>query len=206
VGQPAGARGVGDTGGLVTAHGDGRTRVTAQPINGGLADTAIIIVSGAPQRLIAFDSPRGIEVVRADGTLRIVLVNGYSGDYYYDTYTPQDPAWSPDGTQVAFASQHISYYYANAWSIDVSSADGSIMTEPVSDYLFKGGPAWSPDGKTIAFSWDGAGGSAIYVVPARVAPPRDSRMRSRSTTSLLGRPMVRRSPSRAIGTATTRST
>jgi len=155
-----------DTGGLVTAHGDGRTRVTAQPINGGLADTAIIIVSGAPQRLIAFDSPRGIEVVRADGTLRIVLVNGYSGDYYYDTYTPQDPAWSPDGTQVAFASQHISYYYANAWSIDVSSADGSIMTEPVSDYLFKGGPAWSPDGKTIAFSWDGAGGSAIYVVPA----------------------------------------
>jgi WD40 repeat protein len=155
-----------DTGGLVTAHGDGRTRIQALPINGGQSDTATVIVTGAPQNLIAFDSPRGIEVVRADGTLRTVLLNGHSGDYYYDTYTPQDPAWSPDGTRLAFALQYISYYYANAWSIDVSSADGSIMTEPVSDYLFKGGPAWSPDGKTIAFSWDGAGGSAIYVVPA----------------------------------------
>jgi len=155
-----------DTGGLVTAHGDGRTPIQALPINGGQSDTATVIVTGAPQNLIAFDSPRGIEVVRADGTLRTVLVNGYSGDYYYDAYTPQDPAWSPDGTRLAFALQYISYYYANAWSIDVSSADGSIMTEPVSDYLFKGGPAWSPDGKTIAFSWDGAGGSAIYIVPA----------------------------------------
>ena len=155
-----------DTGGLVTAHGDGRTRIQALPINGGQSDTATVIVTGAPQNLIAFDSPRGIEVVRADGTLRTVLVNGYSGDYYYDAYTPQDPAWSPDGTRLAFALQYVSYYYANAWSIDVSSADGSIMTEPVSDYLFKGGPAWSPDGKTIAFSWDGAGGSAIYIVPA----------------------------------------
>src|SRR5882762_7770106 len=155
-----------DTGGLVTAHGDGRTRIQALPINGGQSDTATVIVTGAPQNLIAFDSPRGIEVVRADGALRTVLINGYSGDYYYDTYTPQDPAWSPDGTRLAFALQYVSYYYANAWSIDVSSADGSIMTEPVSDYQFKGGPAWSPDGKTIAFSWDGTGGSAIYIVPA----------------------------------------
>jgi len=154
-----------DTGGLVTAHGDGRTRIQALPINGGQSDTATVIVTGAPQNLIAFDSPRGIEVVRADGALRTTLVSGHS-DYYYDAYTPQDPAWSPDGTRLAFALQYISYYYANAWSIDVSSADGSIMTEPVSDYLFKGGPAWSPDGKTIAFSWDGAGGSAIYIVPA----------------------------------------
>jgi len=155
-----------DTGGLVTAHGDGRTRIQALPINGGQSDTATVIVTGAPQNLIAFDSPRGIEVVRADGTLRTVLVNGYSNDYYYDSYTPQDPAWSPDGTRLAFAALYVSYYYANAWSIDLTSADGSTRTEPVSDYLFKGGPAWSPDGKTIAFSWDGAGGSAIYVVPA----------------------------------------
>ena len=155
-----------DADGLITAHGDGRTRVTAQPINGGLADTATVVVSGAPQRLVAFDSPRGIEVVRVDGTLGTVLVNGYS-DYYYDTYTPQDPAWSADGARVAFAAHYVSYYYDNAWSIDVKWADGSIAAEPVSDNLSKGGPAWSPDGKTIAFGWNNPPGSwSIYTVSA----------------------------------------
>src|SRR4029077_1798270 len=142
--------------------------IQALPINGGQSDTATVIVTGAPQNLIAFDSPRGIEVVRAGGTLRTVLVNGYSNDYYYDSYTPQDPAWSPDGTRLALAALYVSYYYANAWSIDVRSTDGSIMTEPVSDYLFKGGPAWSPDGTRIAFAWDAPGSSSthIYAVPA----------------------------------------
>src|SRR5205823_987004 len=98
--------------------------------------------------------------------LGTVLVNGYS-DYYYDTYTPQDPAWSADGARVAFAAHYVSYYYDNAWSIDVKWADGSIAAEPVSDNLSKGGPAWSPDGKTIAFGWNNPPGSwSIYTVSA----------------------------------------
>jgi WD40-like Beta Propeller Repeat/Bacterial Ig-like domain (group 2) len=156
-----------DTGGLVTAHGDGRTTVLAQPINGGAVDTATVLVTGAPQRLIAFDSPRGIEVVRVDGTLGTVLVNGNS-DYYYDTYMPQDPAWSVDGARVAYAAQYISYYYGSYWSIKVSGVDGSTIGEPYTASWFSSGPTWSPDGTKLAFSSDAAGSvaSSIYTVPA----------------------------------------
>ena len=155
-----------DTGGLVTAHGDGRTWVTAQPINGGPGDTAIVIVTGAPQHLIAFDSPQGIELIRTDGTFRTVLVYGYS-DYYYDSYLPQDPAWSPDGARVAYAAQYISYYSSNSWSIAVTSADGSVSVEPISNSSFTGDPAWSPDGSRLAFASDAAaGGSSIDMLSA----------------------------------------
>jgi Tol biopolymer transport system component len=156
-----------DTAGLVTAHGDGRTLVTAQPITGGAFDTATVIVTGAPQRLLAFDSPRGIELIRTDGSLGSVLISGYS-DYYYDTYMPQDPAWSADGARVAYAAQYISYYYASYWSIKVSGVDGSGDAQPYTDSWFSGDPTWSPDGTKIAFSSDDAGSvaSSIYALPA----------------------------------------
>ena len=63
------------------------------------------------------------------------------------------PAWSPDGSRIA---------YARTGEIYVANADGSgerrltTMREPVSF------PAWSPDGRTIAF----AGVRDVFAVPA----------------------------------------
>lgn len=57
------------------------------------------------------------------------------------------PAWSPDGTQIAFASERL-----GPPVIMLMNADGSdqrALTDPTYASLM---PAWSPDGKRIAFA------------------------------------------------------
>jgi uncharacterized protein YjdB len=155
-----------DTGGLVTALGDGRTKVTAAPLTGGMFDTATVIVTGAPQRLIAFDSPAGVELMHTDGSTRSVIVSSYS-DYYYGTYVPGDPVWSPDGSRLAYAAQTNDYYYGSSWSLQVAYPDGTNLAQPFDDASGPvGDPTWSPDGKRIAFTWVPGGHSDIYVVSA----------------------------------------
>jgi len=159
---------VNDTG-LVTARGDGRTRITAAAENGGVSDTAIVTVTGAPQQLIAFESPQGIEMIRADGSLRATVIS-VTSDYYY-TWFPQEPAWSRDGARLAYTVEYTdSYYYGyyDTWSIHTAWADGSAAG-PVTttDYGFQGEPTWSPDGTKIAFSRDGGSGLInLYVMNA----------------------------------------
>jgi dipeptidyl aminopeptidase/acylaminoacyl peptidase len=53
------------------------------------------------------------------------------------------PAWSPDGSRIAFHSRR-----GNQGALWVMNADGTQPAELASD---AGGPAWSPDGKLIAF-------------------------------------------------------
>ncbi len=159
---------VNDTG-LVTARGDGRTRITAAPENGGPADAAIATVTGAPQQLIAFDSPQGIEMIRADGSLRATVIP-VTGDYYY-AWFPQEPAWSRDGTRLAYAVEYTdTYYYGsfNTWAIHTAWADGSSAgSVTTANNGFQGEPTWSPDGTKIAFSRDdGSGWVSLYVMNA----------------------------------------
>jgi len=58
-----------------------------------------------------------------------------------------DPAWPPDGTQIAFASER-----AGSMEIYVMDADGDNQTRLTTDEQFDVVPAWSPDGTQIAFS------------------------------------------------------
>jgi Tol biopolymer transport system component len=93
------------------------------------------------QGLIAFASGNGrgsdeIQVANADGTGRRRLST--SGDY--------DPAWSPDGSRLAFVSER-----DGAPSIYVMAADGSSVTRRTRG-PYDTSPAWSPDGSTIAFA------------------------------------------------------
>lgn len=90
----------------------------------------------------------GIQVINADGTSGRVLTS-VEGDF--------SPAWSPDGTKLAFDRSN-----RGARDIYVMGADGSGLRRLTSDPSDHSDPAWSPDGGKIAFGRDGA----IYVMNA----------------------------------------
>jgi len=75
-------------------------------------------------------------VINADGS-GLKRVTTSSGEY---------PAWSPDGSRIAFASAR-----AGNYDIYVMNADGSAQTQLTTDPAYDMSPAWSPDGTQIAF-------------------------------------------------------
>jgi hypothetical protein len=103
-----------------------------------------------------------IYVMNPDGSSRTRLTNNSALD--------QQPAWSPDGTKLAF----VSFRDGNG-EIYAMNADGSGQTNltnsPVQDYA----PTWSPDGAKIAFTTrrDGPGDNdEVYVMDANGANPK----------------------------------
>ena len=69
----------------------------------------------------------------------------------------EDPAWSPDGTRIAFVSNR-----AGPFDVYVMNADGSGQTRLTFEVVDAHHPAWSPDGTRIAF--DGNNPSQDIVV------------------------------------------
>ena len=70
-----------------------------------------------------------------------------------------DPALSPDGGLVAYASDESGN--ADIWIVDVRGGNAIRLTDdPASDTH----PAWYPDGSALAFTSDRGGGSAIWKV------------------------------------------
>ena len=81
------------------------------------------------------------------------------------TYEGADsrPAWSPDGTKIAFQSNRDH----EAGEVYVMDADGGNVTRLTENLSLDGEPAWSPDGTKIAFTSDRDGGASdIYVMDA----------------------------------------
>jgi uncharacterized repeat protein (TIGR01451 family) len=70
-----------------------------------------------------------------------------------------EPAWSPDGTKIAF----VSFRDAGNLELYVMNADGSGQTRLTNTSGEEREPAWSPDGKKIAYA--GSGGH-IFVINA----------------------------------------
>lgn len=105
---------------------------------------------------------REIYAIRADGSGLSDLSNDPTSD-------DLEPAWSPDGSQIAFSGPlHPSGSTGgDLWLMD---ADGSNKRPLV--HLMNGDsdgayPAWSPDGSTIAFTAnDGTGYYHVWSVPA----------------------------------------
>jgi Tol biopolymer transport system component len=110
-----------------------------------------------------------IYVIHADGSGLTNLTNSKA-------WTEQVPAWSPDGTKIAFGRSPTSL--DTGADIYVMSPDGSNLTNLTSD-LAKDNvlsrklakvsdfePDWSPDGKRIAFTSDRRINSDIYIMDA----------------------------------------
>jgi len=90
------------------------------------------------------------------------LTSGQLSRLTHDLAYDGAPAWSPDGTRIAFES-----YRAGDLDIYIMEADGSnpvnlTEDEPAGDC----DPAWSPDGERIAFTSWRDGDKEIYVMDA----------------------------------------
>jgi TolB protein len=83
------------------------------------------------------------------------LTNSDPGDYM--------PAYSPDGSRVAFASARDGI--SGGWEIYVANADGSGQTRLTTGGAIDTRPAWSPDGTEIAFMSNRGGGCTDYWDP-----------------------------------------
>ena len=112
----------------------------------GSTTTADFTVSCSPVPLVppghdvAFGRDGEVYLLSADGTTLTNLTNNPSSD--------TDPAWSPDGESIAFASDR-----SGGGQVYLMNADGSDQDQLTSDGASN--PAWSPDGGKIAFSTNG---------------------------------------------------
>src|SRR6266516_3823951 len=106
-----------------------------------------------PVAQLAIEAAGDIYVINSNGTGLTRLTT----DPAYDA----SPAWSPDGSKIAFVS-----YRDGPAAIYVMNADG---TNPVALTNHAGSdeqPAWSPDGRKIAFASNRDGHYEIYLMNA----------------------------------------
>jgi Tol biopolymer transport system component len=80
--------------------------------------------------------------IRTDGTGLTLLAHEAGANL-------EHPAWSPDGTSIAYQSEPGDYFKNAIWSMNADGTEKVRLTQlPLSGFY----PTWSPDGKKIAFS------------------------------------------------------
>lgn len=91
-----------------------------------------------------------------DGSGRHRITDGSASDF--------DPAWSPDGEQIAYAHNAGDHENSDIWIMEASGASKEALTHMKGpEYR----PAWSPDGQRIALVGTETGTGQIYVVDVR---------------------------------------
>jgi TolB protein len=89
-----------------------------------------------------------IFVINSDGTGQVQLTSNSASD--------DSPAWSPDGTKIAFATNrdepNIFFCARCNYEIYLMNPDGSNQTNLTKDPDSDSFPSWSPDGTKIAFT------------------------------------------------------
>jgi dipeptidyl aminopeptidase/acylaminoacyl peptidase len=94
-----------------------------------------------------FDRPQHLFVVPADGSAEPTQLT-------FGDYEDTKPAWSPDGSRVAFASaRHDDWDITPISDIYMVSADGGEPEVLTASDGGCGSPSWSPDGSRIAFMY-----------------------------------------------------
>lgn len=156
---------------------------------------------GAPRQALGLVapalSPDGSRVVfQALNRLWLMDVGGAPRPLTEGTYYAQDPAWSRDGTRIAYASDEAGT--ADLYVLDVVTGSAQRVTSLAGAEV---APAWSPDGQRLAFQdqvgathvLDLASGAVRQVVAPLFAPGRPSWSADGRTLALAAlRPYTRR--------------
>lgn len=141
------------------------TRRAASPVQA----TQGAVVNGR----IAFVSREGGSGTNAD----IYTMNANGSDRLRLTFDPGEdgePAWSPDGTKIAFVRKTVTSSFADTREIYVMNADGSDqrrLTQPGNN-IYHYSPTWSPDGTMIAFSKVPSNSNGVIVMNANGSDQR----------------------------------
>jgi dipeptidyl aminopeptidase/acylaminoacyl peptidase len=168
----------------------------------GLPLEAIAAQAGAQPRELAWGSTAGMSLAPAEGKVamtvppgreswtrkRIVTVEVDSGETHY--LTPEDrasiqPAWSSDGTRIAFVSKpdvgagpggpgYELETMASDRRIWVMNADGSDQRPLTDDPAYRDEqPLWSADGSQILFArLDGERRASLWLMPSNGGAPQ----------------------------------
>ncbi|MBN1680701.1 MAG: PD40 domain-containing protein [Anaerolineae bacterium] len=94
---------------------------------------------------------RELTIMNADGSASRRLTNNFADDRY--------PAWSPDGTRIAFASDLDSDFEIYLFDLRTNNIV-QITANRQTDWA----PAWSPDSTQIVFSSDRDGDNEVYIM------------------------------------------
>jgi TolB protein len=150
---------------LVTVSLDDGNRVRLTPHSGMAIEPAWEPAQGVMQG--------GQIVASIDGDLWLIDADATTDDGTKLTTTynlnERDPAWSPDGRQIAYTVMSRDGKQADIYILDIQNGESEQITSNLARDMM---PTWSPDGSEIAFVKERNYDSDIYVYTLRTGEER----------------------------------
>ena len=121
---------------------------------------------------IAFQRRRIINAFEVEWDTEIYVINADGSNPRNLTQHPDTdsgPSWSPDGSQIAFAS-----FRGGGWNIYVMDVDGANvkrLTDNNLEFGFAARPSWSPNGEKIAYEGQAGRDRSVFVMHANGKNP-----------------------------------
>lgn len=113
-------------------------------------------------RRLAYAEQLDIDRSSQPGSNRVFVVNADGSDRRLLVASAAEPAWSPDGSRIAY----IAYAspLADAGQVAVIGIDGAGARRVTSGVVPEAGPAWSPNARVIAFARRTGSSSVVVAI------------------------------------------